>query len=114
MISSIDKGVADWSRLQTSGTTIWFSFFMAGFSIKGFGRITEATPNVLKFENAGMNSLVQWGMVKPIEVAYYSATEAEVMYLPAGFHPKGGWWRILTETRAVISIAEMGEPPVMH
>jgi hypothetical protein len=114
VISSIDKGVADWSRLQISGTPIWFSIFIAGFSIKGFGRITEATAEVLKFENAGVHSLVQWGIVKPVEIDYYSATEVEVTYLPAGSHPKAGWWRIVTEARAIISIGEMGEPPTMH
>ena len=87
---------------------------MAGFSIKGYGWITEATSDVLKFENAGLNSLVQWGTVKPIQVEYCKPTEIDVMYLPAGFHPKDGWWRILTEARAIISIGEMGEPPIMH
>jgi hypothetical protein len=111
--SSLNKAVADLARCAASASRIWFSCSMEGFFIKGYGLVTEATDQALRFENTGVHSLILWGMVKP-EVEYCLTTEPDAMYLPAGFHPKSGWWRIVTEARAVIHIGEAGEPPVMH
>jgi len=114
VISSLDKAVADLSRCCTSGSVVWFGFGIGGFHIKGFGLITKATEESLKFETSGAHSILFWNMFRPKEIEYFAASEVDVVYLPAGCHPKGGWWRITTDANGILHIGELGEPPVAN
>jgi hypothetical protein len=54
---------------------------------------------------------ISWDWFQIKEVEFFTASDPET---PDGFYPRGGWWRITTETDAVLFIGEMGDPPLVN